>query len=118
VYSIDESTGGLEISHRLILPTKDYPGCPGPVTGLRYLYIIVYLQLIQHPGRAEDLALTQEPYHWTQNRPKILPPISNVYAEFPLKLKIKHALSNVKFFCRNTLVSPWVMLHILLNILF
>ena len=36
VYSIDETTGGLEISHRLVLPTKDYPGCPGPVTGLRY----------------------------------------------------------------------------------
>ena len=35
MYSIDESTGGLEISHRLVLPTKDYPGCPGPVTGLR-----------------------------------------------------------------------------------
>ena len=26
VFSIDESTGGLEISHQLILPTKDYPG--------------------------------------------------------------------------------------------
>jgi len=36
VYSIDETTGGLEISHKLILPTKDYPGCPGPVTGLRW----------------------------------------------------------------------------------
>jgi len=36
VFSIDESTGGLEISHQLILPTKDYPGCPGPVTALRW----------------------------------------------------------------------------------
>jgi len=36
VYSIDESTGGLELSHHLILPTKDYPGCPGPVTAMKW----------------------------------------------------------------------------------
>ena len=41
VYSIDETTGGLEISHRLVLPTKDYPGCPGPVTGLRWARVSV-----------------------------------------------------------------------------
>ena len=36
VYSIDETTGGLELSHRLSLPTRDYPGCPGQVTVLRW----------------------------------------------------------------------------------
>ena len=36
VFCIDESTGGLELSHRLALPTRDYPGCPGPVTALRW----------------------------------------------------------------------------------
>jgi len=36
VYCIDETTGGLVVSHHLVLPTKDYPGCPGPVTSLRW----------------------------------------------------------------------------------
>ena len=36
VYCMDESTGGLGVSHRLVLPTKEYPGCPGPVTVLRW----------------------------------------------------------------------------------
>jgi hypothetical protein len=36
VYSIDDVTGGLEVSHHLLLPTKDYPGCPGAVTSLRW----------------------------------------------------------------------------------
>ena len=36
VFCIDESTGGLEMSHRLCLPTREYPGCPGPVTALRW----------------------------------------------------------------------------------
>ena len=36
VYSIDEMTGGLVISHRLILPTRDYPGCPGPVSCIKW----------------------------------------------------------------------------------
>lgn len=31
VYSVDESTGGLEISHNCVLSSKDYPGCPGAV---------------------------------------------------------------------------------------
>ena len=26
VYNVDEMTGGLVISHRLRLPTRDYPG--------------------------------------------------------------------------------------------
>ena len=42
VYSIDETTGGLSLSHKLILPTKDYPGCPGPVTGLRLVSYNLY----------------------------------------------------------------------------
>ena len=42
VYSIDETTGGLSLSHKLILPTKDYPGCPGPVTGLRLVFYNLY----------------------------------------------------------------------------
>ena len=28
VYNVDEMTGGLVISHRLRLPTRDYPGKP------------------------------------------------------------------------------------------
>lgn len=31
VYYIDESTGGLEMSHNCVLSSKDYPGCPGAV---------------------------------------------------------------------------------------
>lgn len=31
VYCIDESTGGLEISHHCVLSIKDYPGYPGAV---------------------------------------------------------------------------------------
>lgn len=31
VYCVDESTGGLEISHNCVLSSKDYPGCPGSV---------------------------------------------------------------------------------------
>lgn len=31
VYYVDESTGGLEISHNCILSSKDYPGDPGAV---------------------------------------------------------------------------------------
>ena len=29
-------TGGLVISHRLKLPTRDYPGCPGPVSCMKW----------------------------------------------------------------------------------
>lgn len=36
MYAIDELTGGLAISHKLILPSRDYPGCPGAVTCLRW----------------------------------------------------------------------------------
>ena len=36
VYGVDEMTGGLSVSHRLILPTKDYPGNPGPVSCLKW----------------------------------------------------------------------------------
>jgi len=50
VYSIDETTGGLEISHRLVLPTKDYPGCPGPVTGLRWTPDSMCLALVWAGG--------------------------------------------------------------------
>ena len=36
VYNVDEMTGGLVISHRLRLPTRDYPGCPGPVSCMKW----------------------------------------------------------------------------------
>ncbi|KAL0278915.1 UNVERIFIED_CONTAM: hypothetical protein PYX00_000593 [Menopon gallinae] len=36
VYSIDESTGALEISHQLILSNKDYPGEPGGVQCMKW----------------------------------------------------------------------------------
>jgi len=50
VYAIDESTGGLTVSHKLILPTKDYPGCPGPVTGLRWTPDSMCLALVWAGG--------------------------------------------------------------------
>ncbi|CAH1993437.1 unnamed protein product [Acanthoscelides obtectus] len=31
VYCVDESTGGLEVSHNCVLSSKDYPGYPGAV---------------------------------------------------------------------------------------
>ncbi|XP_030754447.1 guanine nucleotide exchange factor subunit Rich isoform X2 [Sitophilus oryzae] len=31
VYYVDDSTGGLEVSHNCLLSSKDYPGCPGSV---------------------------------------------------------------------------------------
>ncbi|KAK4884322.1 hypothetical protein RN001_000593 [Aquatica leii] len=36
VYYIDESTGGLELSHNCILSSKDYPGCPGSVSQVKW----------------------------------------------------------------------------------
>lgn len=36
VYSVDEMTGGLVISHKLKLPTRDYPGNPGPVSCMKW----------------------------------------------------------------------------------
>ncbi|XP_031329698.1 guanine nucleotide exchange factor subunit Rich isoform X2 [Photinus pyralis] len=36
VYYIDESTGGLELSHHCILSSKDYPGCPGVVNQVKW----------------------------------------------------------------------------------
>ena len=36
VYNVDEMTGGLVISHRLRLPTRDYPGCPGPISCMKW----------------------------------------------------------------------------------
>lgn len=36
VYYVDETTGGLEMSHTLSLSSKDYPGRPGSVKCLRW----------------------------------------------------------------------------------
>ena len=36
VYAVDEMTGGLTVSHKLVLPTRDYPGNPGPVSCLKW----------------------------------------------------------------------------------
>lgn len=36
VYYVDETTGGLEMSHTLSLSSKDYPGRPGRVRCLRW----------------------------------------------------------------------------------
>jgi len=36
VYFVDELTGGLVVSHKLALPARDYPGCPGSVTCLKW----------------------------------------------------------------------------------
>ncbi|RVE51421.1 hypothetical protein evm_003976 [Chilo suppressalis] len=36
VFTIDEATGGLELSHTMVLSSKDFPGDPGPVKCLRW----------------------------------------------------------------------------------
>lgn len=36
VYTIDETTGGLQLSHTLQLSSKDFPGSPGPVQLLKW----------------------------------------------------------------------------------
>ncbi|XP_034835409.1 guanine nucleotide exchange factor subunit Rich isoform X2 [Maniola hyperantus] len=36
VFTIDEVTGGLELSHTMALSSKDFPGDPGPVKCLRW----------------------------------------------------------------------------------
>ncbi|XP_003428173.1 guanine nucleotide exchange factor subunit Rich [Nasonia vitripennis] len=36
VLYVDETTGSLEVSHSLVLSTKDYPGVPGSVSCLRW----------------------------------------------------------------------------------
>jgi len=50
VFCIDESTGGLELSHRLALPTRDYPGCPGPVTCMKWTPDSTCLALVWAAG--------------------------------------------------------------------
>ena len=35
VFGIDEMSGGLALSHKLVLKTRDYPGNPGEVTARR-----------------------------------------------------------------------------------
>ncbi|EAA13960.5 AGAP010061-PA, partial [Anopheles gambiae str. PEST] len=36
MYVIDDLTGGLELSHRLSLSAKDFPGSPGPVRDMKW----------------------------------------------------------------------------------
>lgn len=36
VCCVDETTGGLEVTHQLVLSSKDYPGCPGKVRCIRW----------------------------------------------------------------------------------
>ncbi|XP_026741038.1 guanine nucleotide exchange factor subunit Rich [Trichoplusia ni] len=36
VFTIDEATGGLELSHTMVLSSKDFPGDPGPVKCVRW----------------------------------------------------------------------------------
>lgn len=36
MYTIDDLTGGLELSHRLLLSAKDYPGAPGLVREMKW----------------------------------------------------------------------------------
>lgn len=36
VYTIEESVGGLELSHKLVLSPKDFPGLPGPVNDMKW----------------------------------------------------------------------------------
>lgn len=41
VFTIDEATGGLELSHTMVLSSKDFPGDPGPVKCMRYFIIFM-----------------------------------------------------------------------------
>ncbi|CAL4122714.1 unnamed protein product [Meganyctiphanes norvegica] len=36
VYTVDEATGGLEASHRMVLSSRDYAGNPGPVGYMKW----------------------------------------------------------------------------------
>lgn len=36
VCCVDETTGGLEVTHQMVLSPKDYPGCPGRVRCIRW----------------------------------------------------------------------------------
>lgn len=36
VFTIDDATGGLEISHVMILSAKDFPGSAGSVTDMKW----------------------------------------------------------------------------------
>ncbi|XP_022920815.2 guanine nucleotide exchange factor subunit Rich [Onthophagus taurus] len=36
VYYVDETTGGLGVSHQCVLGSKDYPGCPGAVKTIKW----------------------------------------------------------------------------------
>lgn len=36
VYVIDDLTGGLEISHTIVLSAKDFPGSPGYVREMKW----------------------------------------------------------------------------------
>lgn len=36
MFVIDDLTGGLELSHRLVLSAKDFPGSPGHVSELKW----------------------------------------------------------------------------------
>lgn len=36
MYTIEESVGGLELSHKLVLSPKDFPGLPGPVNDMKW----------------------------------------------------------------------------------
>lgn len=35
-YTIDELTGGLELSHTMIMSAKDFPGSPGAVREIKW----------------------------------------------------------------------------------
>lgn len=35
VYQVDEATGGLEVTHKLALSSRDFAGDPGPVGELK-----------------------------------------------------------------------------------
>ena len=47
VFGIDEMSGGLALSHKLVLKTRDYPGNPGEVTSdgdsdKMFLFLVVF----------------------------------------------------------------------------
>lgn len=50
MYIIDDLTGGLELSHAMILSSKDFPGSPGYVREMRWtpdgcaVSILIYFQ--------------------------------------------------------------------------
>ncbi|KAI5636109.1 guanine nucleotide exchange factor subunit Rich [Phthorimaea operculella] len=54
---IDEVTGGLELSHTMVLSSKDFPGDPGPVKCMRFV-LHIHIKTASHNTAAQDIYIT------------------------------------------------------------